>query len=146
MIFAADGDVRPRTDYGLPRGELMAGKKKRTGEETAYEYDVFISYSSKDKAWVRGELLKGLEKAELKVCIDCRDFTPGKAALFNMQDAVRKSRKTLLVISSNWFKSEWTFYESLLSHTKNPAGLQARTFLCSSKNANTLMTQILLGF
>jgi hypothetical protein len=35
-----------------------------------YEFDVFISYSSRDKAWVRGELLKRIELAGLKAFID----------------------------------------------------------------------------
>jgi len=37
-----------------------------------YKYDVFISYRSTDKKWVRGELLKTLEAAGLKVCIDIK--------------------------------------------------------------------------
>jgi hypothetical protein len=35
--------------------------------ETKFDYDVFISYSSQDKAWVRGELLKRLEDSGLRV-------------------------------------------------------------------------------
>ncbi len=58
-------------------------------EPTAYTYDVFISYSHADEAWVEGTLLPRLEGVGLRVCIDFRDFLPGKAALFNMQDAVR---------------------------------------------------------
>ena len=34
-----------------------------------HRYDVFISYSSKDKAWVRGELLERIEQAGLKAFI-----------------------------------------------------------------------------
>ena len=44
---------------------------------TEYEFDVFISYSSHDKAWVRGELLKQIEQVELKAFIGFRDFTRG---------------------------------------------------------------------
>ena len=39
-------------------------------ETQEYRYDVFISYSHADKAWVHGELLPRLEEAGLKVCID----------------------------------------------------------------------------
>ena len=46
-------------------------------ETQEYRYDVFISYSHADKAWVSGELLPRLEEAGLKVCIDQRDFRPG---------------------------------------------------------------------
>ncbi len=43
-----------------------------------FKYDVFISYSSANKDWVRKDLLSALEKAGLKVCIDFRDFQAGK--------------------------------------------------------------------
>jgi hypothetical protein len=49
--------------------------------QTEYEFDVFISYSSGDKAWVRGELLKRIEQAGLKALIDFRDFTRGAPIL-----------------------------------------------------------------
>jgi len=85
-----------------------------------FDYDVFISYSSKDKEWVRGELLKRIEATGLKVCIDFRDFTAGRSALLNMQDAVRRSRRSLLVISPAWFTSQWTLFEGLLGRHRNP--------------------------
>ena len=62
-------------------------------EETRYAYDVFISYSSKDRAWVRGELLTRLEAAGLKVCIDFRDFEPGAPSVTEMERAVLTSSK-----------------------------------------------------
>jgi sulfatase modifying factor 1 len=92
-----------------------------------FTYDVFISYSHADEDWVCNTLLRRLEKAGLRVCIDYRDFVPGKPALINMQDAVNDSRFTLLIITPNWVKSEWALYESLLVRTKDPAGLQRRT-------------------
>ncbi|HUT37573.1 MAG TPA: toll/interleukin-1 receptor domain-containing protein [Planctomycetota bacterium] len=91
-----------------------------------FEFDVFISYSSKDKEWVRGELLKRIEQAGLKVCIDFRDFKAGRAALLNMQDAVRTSQRTLLVLTPHWFASEWTLFESILVGRRSPAGLKER--------------------
>ncbi len=92
-----------------------------------FDYDVFISYSHKDEDWVRKKLLPTLEKQGVKVCIDFRDFTAGKAAVLNMQDASTRSRHTLLVMTPNWLASEWTLYESLLSRTDDPAGFQRRT-------------------
>ena len=42
-----------------------------------YRYDVFISYSHTDRAWVWEELLPRLEQIGLRVCIDNRDFEIG---------------------------------------------------------------------
>ena len=49
-----------------------------------FAYDVFISYSHRDKAWVRGELLPRLESAGLKVCVDYRDFRIGAPIIKEM--------------------------------------------------------------
>ena len=95
--------------------------------ENQFEFDVFISYSSKDEEWVVNTLLPRVEQAGVKASIDFRDFKPGRSALFNMQDAVRHSRHTLLVLTENWFGSQWTLFESVLGATKDPAGLQQRT-------------------
>lgn len=91
-----------------------------------FEFDVFISYSSKDEEWVVKTLLPRVEQAGVKACIDIRDFKPGRFARFNMQDAVRHSRHTLFVLTENWFGSLWTLFESVLGATKDPAGLQQR--------------------
>jgi tetratricopeptide (TPR) repeat protein len=96
-------------------------------DEIEFTYDVFISYSHQDEAWVTNTLLPPLEKAGLRVCIDFRDFLAGKPALLNMQDAVKNSRHTLLVLTPAWVKSEWTLYETLLVRTSDPAGLKRRT-------------------
>ena len=92
-----------------------------------FEFDVFISYSSKDEEWVTKTLLPRLEGRGIKACIDFRDFIPGKAALHNMRDAVKRSRRTLLVMTPNWVASEWTVYEELLARSKDPAGVKQRT-------------------
>lgn len=96
-------------------------------DAASYDFDVFISYSSKDEVWVEHTLLPKIEDAGLKACLDFRDFKPGLPALINMRNAVRRSRHTLLVLTENWFGSEWTLFESILSSTKDPAGLRQRT-------------------
>ena len=74
-----------------------------------------------------GTLLPRLEGAGLRACIDFRDFVAGKPALINMQDAAENSRHTLLVLTPAWVASQWTLYESLLTRTEDPAGLERRT-------------------
>jgi len=93
----------------------------------SFKYDVFISYSSADEQWVEHTLLKTLEDAGLRVCIDFRDFAVGRPTIINIQDAALQSRHTLLVITQDWIKSEWTLFESLLIRTKDPGSLQRRT-------------------
>lgn len=102
----------------------------RGGEPKAtqgkYKFDVFISYSSKDKKWVRGELLKRIEKVGLRTLIDFRDFERGQPSIKEMERAVKKSRKTLLVLTPNYLKSEWCEFESLMVATLTPANRKRR--------------------
>ena len=92
-----------------------------------FKYDVFISYSHKDEEWVVDTLLSALENAGLKVCIDFRDFIPGKPSRHNMRDACKQSKYTVLVMTPAWMASEWTSFEGLLTFLHDPANKHLRT-------------------
>ena len=92
-----------------------------------YKYDVFISYNHADEKWVVDTLLPALENAGLNICIDFRDFEAGKPALFNMQDAADNlCRQTVLVLTQNWNKGEWTHFEAIIAGTSDPSGFQRK--------------------
>lgn len=91
-----------------------------------FEYDVFISYSSKDKAWVRGELLSRIEGAGLRAFIDFRDFDPGAPSIDECERGVVICRKTLVVLTPNYVASEWTEIESIMAQTLGPANRDRR--------------------
>ena len=95
-------------------------------EPATYDYDVFISYSSRNKHWVRGELLERIEKAGLRACFDFRDFTRGAPSIVAMQDAVLKSRKTLVVLTPEYVESEWAEIENIMVQTLSPANRDLR--------------------
>ena len=68
-----------------------AGKK--------FPCDVFISYSSKDAAWVRGELLPRIAAAGLRAFLDFRDFQRDAASIKECVRRAQNCRKTLLVLT-----------------------------------------------
>jgi tetratricopeptide (TPR) repeat protein len=88
--------------------------------------DVFISYSSRDKEWVRGELLTRIEQAGLKAFIDFRDFTRGAPSISECERGVVESRKTLLVLTPNYIESEWGEIENVMAQTLSPANRDLR--------------------
>ncbi|HLF25255.1 MAG TPA: toll/interleukin-1 receptor domain-containing protein [Anaerolineae bacterium] len=94
--------------------------------DAAFQYDVFISYSSQDKDWVRGELLHALEQRGLRVLIDFRDFRPGAPSIKEIERAILISRKTLLILTPDYLASQWTEFENLLLQTLEPSNQNLR--------------------
>jgi hypothetical protein len=110
-----------------PANEATKTTPKRSSRrKDQYIYDVFISYSSKDREWARGWLLPRLEAAGLRVCIDYRDFEIGLPILVNIEQAIEQSRRVLLILTPNWLQSQWTDFEALLIQTDNPSARQRR--------------------
>jgi tetratricopeptide (TPR) repeat protein len=95
-------------------------------EPEKYDYDVFISYSSRNKQWVRKELHKRIEKAGLRACIDFRDFTRGMPSIVAMENAVVKSRKALVVLTPEYVESQWAEIENIMVQTLSPANRDLR--------------------
>lgn len=90
-----------------------------------FEFDVFISYSSQDRAWVRDPLIRRLRAAGLKICIDW-EFEIGASAVISMENAILRSRKTLLVMTSTYFESQWARFENLMLQASDPTNEQRR--------------------
>jgi tetratricopeptide (TPR) repeat protein len=86
----------------------------------SYEYDVFISYSTADKGWVRGELLTRLQGLRIF------EFQLGASRANEVERAVVQSRKTLLVLTPDYLKSEWEEFGSLLVQSLDPASRNQR--------------------
>ncbi|XP_002732817.3 toll-like receptor 2 type-1 [Saccoglossus kowalevskii] len=76
-------------------------------------YDAFISYNSADQNWVLRNLVPCLEsdKYRFNICVDYKNFIPGKFIVDNIMDSIQESRKTILVLSENFVNSEWCYFE-----------------------------------
>jgi tetratricopeptide (TPR) repeat protein len=93
---------------------------------TEFEYDVFISYSSSDKDWVRGPLLERIEQAGLCAFIDFRDFTRGAPSIKEMERGVTVCRKTLIILTPDYIRSQWCEIEGIMLQTLSPANRDLR--------------------
>ncbi|XP_033096282.1 toll-like receptor 13 [Anneissia japonica] len=78
-----------------------------------YIFDAFISYSSKDCNWVSNVLHPTLENDpyNFRLCIDYRDFMPGDSIIDNIARAIRCSRKTIMILTKNFLRSQWCYFE-----------------------------------
>ena len=89
-------------------------------------YDVFISYSHHNEDWVIRWLLPKLRVAGLSVCVDKECFEPGAPSLTEMERAVLTSRKTVIVLTPDYLRSEWAEFENILAQTLDPAARRRR--------------------
>ncbi|KAI8497699.1 hypothetical protein Bbelb_243510 [Branchiostoma belcheri] len=89
----------PEAEYNIPY------------ENELPKYDIFISYSSKDLAFAKDILLKELTCRGYEVCVDFKDFTPGVFIVDNIKEGVFRSRKTIIVLSSNFRRSGFGRFE-----------------------------------
>ena len=95
-----------KTPHGLLQFVLFTCYIAMFVSDSEFQYDAFIIYSTKDEDWIKNTLLTTLEgKHKLKCCIHFRDFIPGAPIRSNMVDSVYKSRKTIAVVSHNFFSS-----------------------------------------
>jgi AAA-like domain/TIR domain len=89
-------------------------------------YDVFISYSHKDKDAVYSVLLQRLESEGIRFYIDEQNFDLGAPTLRNIARGINQSRKILLVLTPSSLESEWVMFESLLTHSQDPTNRELR--------------------
>ena len=100
IAIAAHFFIKKKRTYSPHRaGDLEEGIMKSN--------NLFISYSSKDGAWVNENLIPILDKHSISYSIHTRDFELGKPIVQNMADSVYSSRKVLIVLSDNYFASSF---------------------------------------
>ncbi len=75
--------------------------------------DAFVAHNhAADIRWVLDKLLPKVEREwQLKLCVGYRDFIPGVPIAENIDDAIDNSRKTILVLTPGFAKSEWCDFE-----------------------------------
>jgi len=75
-----------------------------------YQFDVFLSHSTKDKPVVR-ELAARLKKDGVRVWLDEEQIKPGDSIPAKIEEALERSRVLVLCMSENAFGSDWAQLE-----------------------------------
>lgn len=74
------------------------------------KYDVFISYSYKDREWVR-RLVDALSEQGLHVWYDVMEIKPGDSMLERVEEGLHDSTHVVFVITSETVRSNWAAAE-----------------------------------
>lgn len=90
-----------------------------------FEYDVFLSYSSKDKSIIH-TLAERLKNDGMRVWLDKWSIKPGDSIPLKIQEGLEKSRTLLICMSSAYFESEWGKLEHLSLLFRDPTNKNRR--------------------
>ncbi|KAL3279760.1 hypothetical protein HHI36_017268 [Cryptolaemus montrouzieri] len=94
-------------------------------------YDVFVSYSHKDEDFVLENLVAVLENGPkpYKLCVHFRNWIPGEFISTQVTSSVRDSRRTMVILSSNFLESVWGKMEFRTAHSEAMREGRARVII-----------------
>ncbi|ELU00360.1 hypothetical protein CAPTEDRAFT_145791 [Capitella teleta] len=88
-------------------------------DDSQYDYDAFVAYDYNDYSWIRHSLLVEMEQGRgFKLCIHHRDFPAGEILEEIIVDRIQKSRKTILVLTSEFVRSQWCDFEVSMARSQ----------------------------
>jgi hypothetical protein len=85
------------------KGQLMIDQEHRGMPE---DYDVFLSYSLKDRDWVIG-LIKALSQRIFRVWSDMEAIRPGDSLILSIDEGIRNSKSIIPVITPESVRSSF---------------------------------------
>jgi WD40 repeat protein len=91
----------------------------------AFEFDVFLSHSAKDKDVVR-DIAARLRNDGVRVWLDEEQIKPGDNAAAKIEEGLERSRVLVLCMSANAFGSEWARLEAGTFRFRDPLNKERR--------------------
>ena len=95
------------------------------GSEKEKHKDFFISYTGKDSQWAQWIAFE-LEAAHYTTLIQAWDIRPGSNFVAEMDDAARRTERTILVLSEAYLTSDFAFSEWAAAFRRDPRGKQGK--------------------
>lgn len=90
-----------------PPGPSATATTTAASPAQAYDWDLFISHASEDKALFVDDLAVALTASGLRVWYDSGQMTGSESLVGTIDEGLRKSRYCLVVSSPNYFSKAW---------------------------------------
>lgn len=83
-----------------------------TPSDQNFVYDAYLAYAAEDRFWTHDLLVKTLEdKFGFRLCVHYRDFPVGGYTIDAIDDAMKKSKAVILIVTKQALKKHWFIYE-----------------------------------
>ena len=105
-------------------------------------YDFFISHSSLDKSLIVNDLVDKLQNMGYSIWYDSKDIIIGDNILDSIKKGLADSYCLILIITNNFFKSRWTFYEVGLFDNNRAKRIIPLFYNITSKNKKQLISML----
>ncbi len=96
--------------------KLISMPKTKNNE---MHHDFFISYTHVDQSWAEW-IAWNLEEARYSVILQAWDFPPGSNFVLDMDQATRDAKRTIAVLSPDYFASGFTPSEWAAAFRRDP--------------------------
>lgn len=109
---------RSETESNFPVSLYKGGEKTATkSDEQGFEYDTYISYidSVPDSQWVWDKLVPKLEEVDLRIAVSGDVETPGVSRVSATEQAIRQSKRTILVLSEQYLTDYFSEFQNTLA-------------------------------
>jgi hypothetical protein len=107
------------TDYKRREREVAWLERELAKESTMKDF--FVSFNSADKTWAEW-IAWTLEEAGYQVVYQHWDYRPGGNFVLEMQKAAEGTRKTLIVLSEDYLRADYTQPEWAAAFVDDPRG------------------------
>lgn len=112
--------IQVALEDNFPVALRLSGTKSSSSTlEEPYLYDAFVNFadSEQDKNYVWSVLLPHLRSAGLRVAVSGDVEEPGVFRVVGDENAIRQSKRTVIIITSRYLGDRWATFRDILSQT-----------------------------
>ena len=88
-------------------------------EDGVPRYDAYVIYHNQDEDWVDEKLLANIEEDHeepFRLCLKNRDIRAGRLIFNELSLHIRRSRKTLVILTPRFVEDNWCYFQLNMAH------------------------------
>ena len=88
-------------------------------EDGFARYDAYVIYQNQDEDWVDEQLVKNIEEDHeepFRMCLKNRDIRAGRLIFNELSLHIRRSRKTLVILTPCFVDDNWCYFQLNMAH------------------------------